>query len=394
MKLSLKNKDTLLISRKSLADTMFTQKGSENIIYFLICAIVLALPVFTLKGGDEFSWNRVILEWIRVLPFLLIFIINNSLLVPKLLFRKKFIWYFTSISALVILFSAINHLPNVLHDFLFSRPIPNDMPIHPGRHMKPENMMDPFHKPPDDRKPLFEGYKSFSYIIFENMIISFLVIGFNNAIKLGIQKHMEELQHEEKEKIHLKTELSFLRQQISPHFFMNTLNNIHALIEIDQIQAQKSVIKLSKLMRYLLNESQQGTATIRDEFEFMTSYIDLMRIRYSDKVKIDVKLDIQEDHRKIPPLLFISLVENAFKYGISYSKESYISIHAKQDQEHLSFEIKNSISTKSKTEKGTGVGLVNLRKQLDILFDGEQSFDIIKCETEYQVKLIIPLKND
>jgi len=373
---------------------IITQKNSENVIYCLICAIVLALPVFTLKGGDEFSWDRVILEWLRVLPFLLIFIINNSLLVPKLLFQKKFIWYFTSISALVILFSAINHLPNLLHDSIFPRSTPSNMPMHPGRHMKPGNMMDPFHKPPDDRKPLFEGYKFFSYLISENMIISFLVIGFNNAIKLGIQRHMEELQHEEKEKIHLKTELSFLRQQISPHFFMNTLNNIHALIEIDQVQAQKSVIKLSKLMRYLLNESQQGTATIREEFEFMTSYIDLMRIRYSDKVKIDVNLDIQEDHRKIPPLLFISLVENAFKYGISYSKESYISIHAKQNQEHLLFEIKNSISTKSKTEKGTGVGLVNLRKQLDILFDGEQSFNIIECENEYQVKLIIPLKND
>ena len=372
---------------------MFTQKRSENIIYSFICAIVLALPVFTLKGGDEFSWNRVILEWIRILPFLLIFIINNSLLVPKLLFQKKFIWYFTSVSALVILFSAINHLPNVLHDFLFSKPFPNDMPMHPGGHMKPENMMDPFF-PPNDRKPLFEGYKSFSYIIFENMIISFLVIGFNNAIKLGIQKHLEELQQEEKEKIHLKTELSFLRQQISPHFFMNTLNNIHALIEIDQVQAQKSVIKLSKLMRYLLNESQQGTATIREEFEFMTSYIDLMRIRYSDKVKININFDIKEDYIKIPSLLFISLVENAFKYGISYSQESYIFIDAKQDQSWLIFEIKNSVSPLSKGEKGTGVGLVNLQKQLDILFNGTQSLNITESENEYYVRLIIPLEND
>ncbi|WP_180327367.1 sensor histidine kinase [Labilibaculum manganireducens] len=255
-------------------------------------------------------------------------------------------------------------------------------------------MMDPFRKPPNDRKPLFEGYKSFNYIIFENMIISFLVIGFNNAIKIGIQRHLEELQHEEKEKIYLKTELSFLRQQISPHFFMNTLNNIHALIEIDQIQAQKSIIKLSKLMRYLLNESQQGTATIREEFEFMTSYIDLMRIRYSDKVKINIDLDVKEDYIKIPSLLFISLVENAFKYGVSYSQESYIFIDAKQDQHWLIFEIKNSVSPLSKKEKGIGVGLVNLQKQLDILFDGIQSLNITESENEYYVRLTIPLEND
>ncbi|BAX81583.1 sensor histidine kinase [Labilibaculum antarcticum] len=356
--------------------------------------MVLSLPVFTLKGGDEFNWDRVILEWIRILPFLLIFIINNSLLAPKLFFKQKLIGYSISILTIVILFSVFNNLPQILHDFLFQGPGPERIPMHPEGPMSPDSMGAFPEPPPFGRHSQLRGNKPFSYLIFENMIISFLVVGFNNAIKLGISRQKEELQREEKEKIHLETELSFLRTQISPHFFMNTLNNIHALIEIDQVQAQKSVIELSKLMRYLLNESQQGTATIRAEFEFLNSYIDLMRIRYSDKVKIDVNFEIPDDHQKIPSLLFISLVENAFKYGISYSKESYISIHAKQDQEQLSFEIKNSVSPKSKIEKGTGVGLVNLRKQLDILFDGEQSFDIIESENEYQVKLIIPLKND
>ncbi|MFA9371899.1 MAG: sensor histidine kinase [Labilibaculum antarcticum] len=372
---------------------IITQKRSENLIYALLWLMVLSLPVFTLKGGDEFNWNRVILEWIRILPFLLIFIINNSLLAPKLFFKQKLIGYSISILSIVILFSVFNNLPLILHDFLFQGPRPEINPMHPGGPMGPDSM-GAFPEPPFGRHPQPGGNKPFSYLIFMNMIISFLVVGFNNAIKLGISRQKEELQREEKEKIHLETELSFLRTQISPHFFMNTLNNIHALIEIDQVQAQKSIIELSKLMRYLLNESQQGTATIRAEFEFLNSYIDLMRIRYSDKVKIDVNLDIQDDHRKIPSLLFVSLVENAFKYGISYSKESYISIHAKQDQEQLSFEIKNSVSPKSKIEKGTGVGLVNLRKQLDILFDGEQSFNIIESENEYQVKLIIPFKND
>lgn len=379
---------------------MITQKRSENLIYILLWLLIFALPVFTLKGGDEFNWNRVFFEWMRTFPFLIIFIINNSLLVPKLLFRKKTLLYTVSVTAIILAFSIFNDLPRLLHEYLFQepslglRPGPHGNPMRPGGPMMQGDPFGGFREPLNDRPPLPIGNKPFSFLIFENIIIAFLGVGFNNAIKLGVRRQKEVSQHEEKEKIHLKTELSFLRQQISPHFFMNTLNNIHALIEMDQIQAQKSVIELSKLMRYLLNESQEGTATIKAEFEFLNSYIDLMRIRYSDKVKIDINLDIKEDHRKIPSLLFISLVENAFKYGISYSHESYISIHAKQDQEQLFFEIKNSVSSKSKTLEGTGVGLVNLKKQLDILFNGTQNFEIIENEKEYLVKLIIPLQND
>ena len=373
---------------------MITQKQSENFIYILLCSMVLVRPVFTLKGGDEFNMDRVALEWIRMLPFLLIFIINNSLLTPKLLFRKKTIWYTISLTVIIIAFSIFNDLPRLLHNFLFQGQGQQGTPIYPRGPMMQGDPFGGLGEPLDARPPLPGGNKTFSFLIFENIIISYLVVGFNNAIKLGVRRQKEILKQEEKEKIHLKTELSFLLQQISPHFFMNTLNNIHALIEMDQVQAQKSVIELSKLMRYLLNESQEGTATIKAEFEFLNSYIDLMRIRYSDKVKIDINLDIKEDYRKIPSLLFISLVENAFKYGVSYSQDSYIYINAKQDQEQLSFEIKNSVSSKSKTEKGTGVGLVNLKKQLDILFKGTQNFEIIETDKEYQVKLIIPLQND
>lgn len=379
---------------------ILTQKRSENIVYALLWAMVLSLPIFTLKGGDEFNWNRVTFEWIRTLPFLLIFLINNSLLAPKLLLNKKYIWYFSSILAIVIFLSVFNDLSRVLHDFLFQKIGQQGSSIQPSgpllheRPMMPGNPMGEFQGPPNMGPPELIGNKPFSFLIFENMIISFLVVGFNNAIKLGISKQKEDLQREEKEKIHLKTELSFLRQQISPHFFMNTLNNIHALIEIDQIQAQKSVIELSKLMRYLLNESQKGIATIKNEFEFLNSYIDLMRIRYSDKVKINIDLKFTDESVKIPSLLFISLVENAFKYGISYSQDSYIYILAFQKDKKLTFEIVNSKTNKQDVKSSTKVGLVNLRKQLDLLFEGIHTFDVVETEKEYRVKLIIPLQND
>ncbi|NOU61928.1 sensor histidine kinase [Marinifilum caeruleilacunae] len=376
---------------------MITQKRSENITYAILWAMVLSLPVFTLKGGNEFNWNRVVFEWIRTLPFLLIFVINNSLLAPKLLLRKKHVMYLVSIVSIVFILSAFNHLPRILHRALFQAPVPRERPMKPPRQISPRDL--PFHGPmkkkpmnptpakPRDKKPL-------SYLIFENMIISFLVVGFNNAIKLGIKQQKEELLREEKEKMHLETELSFLRQQISPHFFMNTLNNIHALIEMDQVKAQKSVIELSRLMRYLLKESQEGMASIKEEFEFLTSYIDLMSIRYSNKVKIDMDLNLTNDSIKIPSLLFISLVENAFKYGVSYNQESYIYILAFQEEKKLTFEVANSKSDKKNVKSSTGVGLVNLQKQLDLLFGEIHTFDVIETEKEYRVKLIIPLQDD
>lgn len=379
---------------------ILTQKRSENLVYALLWAMVISLPIFTLKGGDEFNWNRALFEWIRTLPFLLIFLINNSLLAPKLLLNKKHIWYFTSLSVIVILFSVFNDLSRILHDFLFQEigqqgnPMQSGRPMMPGRHMMPGDPIRGFHEGPNMGPPELGAKKAISYLVFENMIISFLVVGFNNAIKLGIRSQKEELQREEKEKIHLETELSFLRQQISPHFFMNTLNNIHALIEIDQIQAQKSVIELSKLMRYLLNESQKGIATIKNEFEFLNSYIDLMRIRYSDKVKINIDLKFTDESVKIPSLLFISLVENAFKYGISYSQDSYIYILAFQENKKLTFEIINSKTNKQTVKSSTKVGLVNLQKQLDLLFGGVHTFEVVETEKEYRVKLIIPLLDD
>lgn len=363
---------------------MTRQKRGENLTYAILWAMVLSLPIFTLKGGDDFNWERVMLEWIRILPFLLIFIINNSILAPKLLLKKRYILYLFSIVSIVFILSSLNDLPRLLHEFIFQGPPVGDRPINPPGPMDLTN--PPRHIP--------RGNKPMSFLFFENIIISFLVVGFNVAIKLSIKQQKEELQREEKEKMHLETELSFLRQQISPHFFMNTLNNIHALIEMDQVKAQKSVIELSKLMRYLLKESQEGTATIREEFDFITSYMDLMSIRYSEKVKISIDLDLTNDLIKIPSLLFISLIENAFKYGISYNQDSYINILAIQEKKRLTFEIANSKCAKKDLKSSTGLGLNNIRKQLKLLFGESHTFNVSENEDEYRVTLIIPLQDD
>ena len=159
-----------------------------------------------------------------------------------------------------------------------------------------------------------------------------------------LERHAEiEKRRKELEKEKLNSELAFLKNQISPHFFFNTLNNIYSLIGINTTDSQEAVLKLSKMMRYLLYESEQGETNLNAEIEFMNNYIDLMRLRLSDKVKLTISFPVKYDETKIPPLLFISVIENAFKHGISYREKSFIDISMEVSKEMITFRCANSM---------------------------------------------------
>ncbi len=139
-------------------------------------------------------------------------------------------------------------------------------------------------------------------------------------------------------------QLAFLRNQVSPHFLMNTLNNIHTLIDINTEEAKDALIKLSKLMRHLLYESNEDLVPLHRELEFINSYINLMKLRYSDRV--DIKLEIPDDipQKRFLPYCLLLLLKNAFKHGISYQNYSYIDIRFSIDDKHLNFLIKKQYS--------------------------------------------------
>jgi sensor histidine kinase YesM len=344
-------------------------RQAENIIYLLIWMVVVAGPVVTMQNNfGEIAWTRVYMAWIRLTPFLLVFFVNNSILVPRLLFKKRLLYYVFAISLFVLVVTYLSmyqkELINLLTQYLEGN----------TRHWRP--------------------LKTRETIISERLVMSALVVGMNNTIKLLIQRQKEDRQREEQNKLLLQTELSFLRNQISPHFFMNTLNNIHALIAINPEKAGKSVIQLSELMRYLLNEAKTEKASLKDEFEFLNSYINLMKLRCSKRVKINVDFTIEQNERSIPSFLFISLVENAFKYGIDYSKPSFISISAFIEGDILCFRTSNSNNSQSGVSKKTGVGLDNLKKQLDLLYKTNYLLDIKDGADEFNVNLQIPLDDD
>ena len=210
------------------------------------------------------------------------------------------------------------------------------------------------------------------------------------------QVKQTEKEQQEKEKAHQDTELAFLKNQISPHFFFNALNNIYALIAIDGTKAQKSVEKLSGLMRYLIYESDIKMIELRKEFEFTQNYIDLMRQRLTSKVELDVHIsDIASDFN-IPPLLFIPFIENAFKHGVSYREKSFIKILLQSETDKVVFKCENSIPQKLKADENNsgGVGITNIKKRLNLIYGNKANLKMSSNDSVFEVSLTIPIIKD
>ena len=209
-------------------------------------------------------------------------------------------------------------------------------------------------------------------IVGERDILAIVVLILMFGANLGIKgyfrsrddrKRLAELEHE-----NLEQQLEYLRYQINPHFFMNTLNNIHALVDIDPEKAKETIVELSKMMRFVLYEGNKQGVPLSREMDFIRHYVTLMQLRYTDKVRITLDLPAEVPDRQIPPLILITFIENAFKHGISYQHESFIEVKVAVEGESLHFTCRNSKAESSNEEKG-GVGLANVRKRLNLLYD-------------------------
>jgi LytS/YehU family sensor histidine kinase len=201
-----------------------------------------------------------------------------------------------------------------------------------------------------------------------------------------------EKKRKELEKEKLSSDLAFLKSQVSPHFFFNTLNNIYSLTEINTKEAQNAILQLSKLMRYLLYDSEKGETKLSSEINFMKNYIELMRLRLSDKVSLTFSFPEEYNDIDFPPLLFISFIENAFKHGISYREPSNIHIGLQQQNDAIHFICKNSIGRKNENGDESGIGLDNIKKRLALLFPDNHQLSIVQTEKTFEVDLMITIK--
>ena len=398
--------------------------NKELVIYASIWLIVISIcplvELYNVQTGfsSSYRWDSVAQGLVWVIPYLAGFLINDLILSHLIIRRQKILLYVLAAFAVAIVIQLIaderresmrqheiEKIEASHHDetppaepMREPMPAPDDEPMH----MRPDDMKPqhdheaPPPKPREDRigpKDDFEPRRR-NHIgpLIGRIAITLLLMTLGTTVKLYLlgerdKQRLEKLDHER-----TKAELSQLRYQLSPHFMMTTLNNIHALIDIDTERAKETIVQMSKLMRYVLYESDKTLAPLSAEVDFLQNYINLMRIRYTDKVKISFSSPTSTDGIMIPPLLTVNMVENAFKHGVSYSHDSFVnvSLSVPDDHSRVDFLCINSLAQKPQDGQH-GIGLANVRKRLELLCPGNYVFSTGEKNGTYEARLSISL---
>ena len=409
---------------------MKNQSRHENLTYSVVWSLLFATPLLSLYMRTindpyiTFNWTEVFFIWRKFGIFLALFLIHNFLLAPLLIHQHRRALYFSIAAALVAGFAVYQfntHRVDVkrMKEFRHQMELREKKMKQHDEHMEqrdelppmfmdmPNDKVDRGPRPDDmpkdglgpndfkqDGPRMMRGRHNPPIFFGEHDILSIVVLllmfGANLGTKYYYRSRSDQRKLEELEKQNLEQQLEYLRYQINPHFFMNTLNNIHALVDIDPSKAQETILELSKMMRFVLYEGDKSGVPLTKEFSFIRTYAKLMELRYTDKVKITVDVPNEAPDKTIPPLMLISFIENAFKHGISYQHDSFVDMKASIDGDYLLFTCINSKAEKPNQEKG-GVGLTNVRKRLDLLYDKRYKLDIKDEPDIYTVVLKLPL---
>lgn len=367
----------------------------EHIIYTLMWIALYLSPLMSIymrMSGNphiDFSWYEILNAWKFNTVWIVLFAIHNFLLAPLLIIKRR-TWLYT---ALVVAL-----LVATMFTLSAMRPSHSKMRHAPQRSECCEHdcmdaeMMASKQQPP----PMREGGPLMMFGPGEVVIFfgGLLLMGMNLGVKLYFRSQEDADILSQIEKHALERQLQYLKYQVNPHFFMNTLNNIHALVDIDPERAKASIVELSKLMRYVLYEGNNRLTPLSREVQFLRNYVQLMSMRYTGNVSISLDVPEVLPDSMLPPLLLVIFVENAFKHGISYRTKSFVEISLQPHGDRLLFSCRNSRPEIKHDEnmKG-GVGLSNVRRRLDLLFPGNYTLDIKEQEDTYTVHLDIPLTN-
>ena len=383
---------------------MGKDKGTRNytwLLHIAIWVVLFGMPFFSprpghpLHGGVDYSRFAV-----PLLSFFIVFYVNYFFLIKKYLYEKRLTGFILWNILLVALAGLAVHL-FFKNGFLpvqdsFRPGFEDGGPGGPGGPASGTGSPDFGPGGPGgptggtgnpDFGPRRPGPRSIGRLgprpwldsmgfISRNVIIYLGVIGLAVAVRMTERWYRDEKKRDEMEKAATEAELVALKSQVNPHFLFNTLNNIYSLIQIDQDKAQEAVHDLSGMLRYVLYDSEKPSVPLSKETGFLKDYIKLMSMRCSSNVTLDVSLPETDSDKHVAPLLFIPLVENAFKHGISTSEPSSIKIELKEEGEYVSFLVENTSFPKNDSDRsGSGIGVKNLQRRLDMLYPGQHSFE-------------------
>ena len=343
----------------------------ENALYFVIWVCVFLVPFMNagLVSEEVIDLREVVLSWLKILPFFLLFLLNTWLLF-RYLHRKHLYWVYYLVS--VVLIAGVFTMLELYEqsDIAFAVSLGTIGQSFEAKHIV---------------LSVFPWWG--------NMIAAALMFGANNAICIFYRNMQHDEDKERLQRQNIQAEMYYLKHQINPHFLMNTLNNIHALVDIDSEAAKQAVIQLSDMMRYVVYDTGGNSIALQEDIKFVKNYIELMRIRYTDDVNISFKYPQRLRGRiNVPPLIFIVFVENAFKHGVSYKTGSYINIEIEYENGFVIGRVENSVNEKSRATK-PGIGLDNVRKRLDLIYGSNYELQIEDTSHSYCVTLKIPTLN-
>ena len=319
-------------------------------------AVVFIMPalIFISEGNQRFE--EALYRSLASLPFLMfLFYSYYYWLIDKLWFKKRYILFILVAVALILCISYSKYE-------LFSY-----FALHKNKHKMP-----PFH--------------AFVYFDF---LSNLLPVVFAMAIRYAQRNFSLEIAQKEAQAQKLQADLTQLRYQLQPHFFFNALNNIYSLIEFDPQKAQQSVHSLSKLMRHFMQNSDQKQISLAEEVDFLQQYISLMQLRLTDKTTVQVDFPKQVPQLTIPPLLFISLVENAFKHGVSATNTTTLSFSLRVEGDTIIFRSENTKIPTQESLYSSGIGIDNLKKRLTLLYPERHQYTIEEKEGKYIAQLTI-----
>lgn len=331
---------------------------------------MFVIPLFFSPEGDRRISLVHYIEYVFVpISFMVVFYLNYYYFIDRYLYSKRLLRLIV-VNAIII--AVVVYGLHLLHEFFFSMyvgevgQVPKPMKDLPGKAM----------------------------FIFRDAMVMSLTAGLAVAVKMTGNWYSTEYERKELEKAKSEAELDNLKSQLNPHFLFNTLNNIYSLIAIDATRAQDAVHGLSHLLRYVLYENNQTLVSLDKEVKFIRSYIELMSMRISSN--FHAKLNLPEvGNIQIAPMLLITLIENAFKHGVSNTQSCFINVDLAIDEKGmLTFIVINSNYAVASDDSVSGIGIENMRKRLDLIYPGRYTLTLENLGQTFMSQLTIKLNSD
>lgn len=328
---------------------------------WILMLLLLPLATFISTRNWESTSTSLSLVWQLLRAPLVVYFANFYLFGPYLFFRRRY-WLFVLCNLLLIL--------GANYGFVYGYfAIKHNVPSMPAK--------------------AWMGFFSGTFIFFLlNIVTVAVAIGIRHFIRV---RQLKQQLKDEKAK-NTEAELAWLKNQINPHFLFNTLNNISSLTQIDADAAQDAIAQLSDLLRYAMYETNKNTVPLGGEVEFMHNYIELMKLRCNEQTSVNYQLSTDSEQVEVAPLLFISLIENAFKHGVSSGRPSAISIKLEQHQGQLTFICDNTNYPKNdKDRSGSGIGIENTRRRLELMYADRYEWEQTLEDNIYHVMIKLKL---